>query len=968
MELELSINGVITSQEVAPNETLLPLLRRAGCASVKAGCETGDCGACTVLVDGVPRPSCVMLAAQAGGCTLTTVEELENRHTLHPLQQAFIDVGAVQCGFCAPGMLLAAYALLQRNPAPTEDEVRDALSGNLCRCSGYARPVQAVLRAAAAMRGEHVEPLDVKVVKPEEKHVAAAGSKAMPMLRLPSTMTSGGSTARLPALVRGIIDAPMRVVGKSLPDIDARKLVTGKPVFAADIHPHGMLYAGMLTSPHAHARIRSIDVSQAKALSGVHAVLTYQDLPHTPYAITGRSPLEEGVRDCFSLDAVVRYVGDRVAVVAAETPELVQEALSLITVEYEVLPAVLDLRQATEQNAPAIHQETEAVGIFDAKRNIAARKRSERGEVERGFAEADLVVEGEYIVPLAQQAALEKHTVVTYFDESDNLIVRTNSQAPQHVRRVLASLLSVPSRRIRIVQPEVGGGAGAKSGVMLEDLCALLTMATDRPVLLTHTRQQEFARGGTRAQYILRLKTGVKRDGTILANQMVLLVNTGAHATHPLIGYNDAMDSALNLYPCSNIRFVAEVLYTNQPPVCVYQGYGALQEFFALESHMDEIARRLNIDALELRRKNWIKVGDEYPLAHGSAVSSVLESCGLAECVRIVEEQLQWKERRGATGSGRMRRGIGLALAQHGHPLASPLTGGAIIKLNEDGSFDVFTSANDAGNDIATMLAQVVAEILGTQPETIIMHTTGIESITFDAEATPADSLYVSGEAVMKAAEQVRRQILSMAGRMLNVLPETLKLDSGLITATDGQRVTIQEVATNSLYVESRYIMASVSAKVQNVPTAFAVQGVEVEVDSETGVVRVLKAVSAVDAGRVLNPLLMERQIQSGVSLGLNSGLCEELLYDQKGTLLTTGFQDYHIYNTLDMPALQTYLVETSNHVGPFGAKSVAEIVLYGAAPALANAIADALGIRLSQLPLTPERVLRAIHAQAAKR
>jgi putative selenate reductase molybdopterin-binding subunit len=416
------------------------------------------------------------------------------------------------------------------------------------------------------------------------------------------------------------------------------------------------------------------------------------------------------------------------------------------------------------------------------------------------------------------------------------------------------------------------------------------------------------------------------------------------------------------------MRFVAEVLYTNLPPVGAYQGYGAFQEFFALESHMDEIARRLNIDALELRRKNWIKVGDEYPLAHGSAVSSVLECSGLAECARIVEEQLDWKERRGAAGSGRMRRGVGLALALHGHPLASPLTSGAIIKLNEDGSFDVFTSANDAGNDVATMLAQVVAEILGTQTETIIMHTSGAESVSFDAEATPADIFYTSGEAVMKAAEQVRRQILAMAGRMLNVLPESLKLDSGLIMTSNGQQVTIQQVATNSLYVESRYIMSAVSAKVQNMPTSFAAQGVEVEVDTETGMVRVLKAVNAVDVGRALNPLLLERQIQGGMVQGLSSGLCEELLYDQKGALLTSSFQDYHIYNTLDMPKLQTYLVETTNPVGLFGAKSVAEISLYGAVPALANAIADALGIRLRQLPLTPERVLRAIHAQAAKR
>ncbi len=968
MELELSINGVITSQEIAPNETLLPLLRRTGCTSVKAGCETGECGACTVLVDGIARPSCTMLAAQAGGCTLTTVENLGSGRNLHPLQQAFIEAGATGCGFCTPGMLLAAHALLQSNASPDEQDVRDALSGNLCRCSGYEKPVQAVLRAAAMLRKQAVEQPKFNIIKQEEKRGPVASAKVAPMLRLPSMNVNTGGTAQLPALMRNLLETETQVIGKALPGIDAKKLVTGKPLFTADFQPRGMLYGGILTSPHAHAVIRNIDASQARALPGVHAVLIYPDLERIAYSSAQRSPLTADLRDCYSLDYLVRYVGDRVAAVAAETPEMVQQALSLITVEYDVLPAILDPRQAMEQGAPSLHPESESQGIFDAKRNIAARVRSERGDVDRGFSGSDLIVEGEYIVPLSQQASLEKHTVITYFDDNDDLVVRTNTQVPQHIRHVLAALLKASGSHIHVIQPETADSTSSKQAIVLEDLCTLLTMATNRPVLLAHSRQEEFVSGGVRAQYILRLKTGVKRDGTLIANQMVLLANTGAHGTHPLIGQNNAMGSALTLYPCPNMRFVAEVLYTNLPPVDAYQGYGAQQEFFALESHLDEIARQLNIDALELRRKNWMKVGDEYPLVSASAIPSTLESCGLVECAAIVAEKLNWQERRSAPGTDRIRRGVGLALSHSGHPLAEPHAGGALIKLNEDGSFDVFTNANDAGNDTATMLAQVAAEILGTQVETVLMHTSDSGTITFEASSTPADALYVSGEAVMKAAEQMRRQILAVAARKLNVRSEMLKLNEGVITAPDEQSVTIQQVAIHSLQVESRYIMATASSKVQQVPTTFAVQGIEVEVDSETGTIRILKAISAVDVGRPMNPLLIEREIQGGVLQGLSLSLCEELLYDQKGAVLTNSFQDYHIYTTLDMPESQIYLVETPATTHPFGAKLVAEAPLYGIAPALANAVADALAIRLHQLPLTPERVLRAIHTQPAKR
>ena len=957
----MNINGVMTSQDVAAGELLISLLRRTGCASVKSGCESGDCGACTVLVDGVPRPSCVMLALQAGGCALTTVEGIGSARHLHPLQQAFIEAGAAQCGFCTPGMLLSAYALLQRNPSPTEQEVRDALSGNLCRCSGYAKPVQAVLRAAALMREEPVGAPEFQVIKQDETQV-----KVQPE-------TSNATSGRLPALARrGLLTGSLRTVGKPLPDIDGTKFVTGKPVFTADAQPQGMLYGRVLTSPHAHAVIRNIDTSQARALSGVHAVLTYTDImTRTPYTSILHAPSAPAPRDRYILDYLMRYAGDRVAVVAAESPELAEEALQLIKVEYDVLPAVLDPRQAAEQRAPDIHPESESRGIFDAQHNIAARVRLERGDVERGFAESDRIIEGEYSLPISQQTTVEKHVVLTYFDEDDNLLVRTNTQVPGHVQHTLAELLRVPASRIKVVQSESGGDTATKQEIVLEDLCAFLTIATNRPVMLSHTRADEFVSGGARAPYIIRMKTGVKNDGTLVANQMVLLTSTGAYATHPLISQRQMMGSAMSLYPCAHMRYAAEVLYTNLPPAGAYQEHGAFQEVFAVESHMDEIARQLGMDVLELRRKNWISVGSAYPFArehsqHGPSVS-VVESCGLADCVRVVEEQLNWRSRREDKQDGPVRRGVGVALAMHGYDAAQAQTGGAIVKLNEDGTFDIFTGAIDAGSGTRTMLAQMAADILGVAVEHVFIHTSDPVTAGFNAGTTPTGTLYTSGEAVTKGADLMRRQVLTVAGRMLNAVPESLKLDSGSIIAAQGQRITLQQVAAHSIFEENRYLITTASAKMQYMPITFTAQGVEVEVDSETGMVRVLKVVSAVDAGRTINPLLTEAQVQGSAARGLSMALGEELLYDRQGHLLTTDLRDYHTATVLDMPESRVYLIETIEPTTPFGVKSVADVPCYGSAPALVNAVADALGVRIRQLPLTPERVLRAIHAHAAK-
>lgn len=951
MELELRINGVVESLDIAPNESLLTLLRQQGYHSVKHGCETGECGACTVLVDGIPRPSCVMLAAQAGGCTLTTVEHLGNARQLHPLQNAFVEVGAVQCGFCTPGMLLTAHALLQHNPQPDERTIRDALSGNLCRCTGYEKPVQAVLRASALMRGEAVKPLTYDSVQRHEEQVTNIAQNTGKFANVTGTM----------AAVKGDQQNghALHLVGKSLRGPTAVKLATGKAAFTEDITLRKSLHARILSSPHAHALIRSLDVSAARALPGVHAVLTYQDVPRNLYSSVERSTLAGGLRDQYCLDQTVRYVGDRVAVVAAETPEIAEQALRLIQVDYDVLPAIFDMRQALEQNTPQLHKEGE--GIAEAARNIAVRVRIERGEVEHAFAAADSIVEGEYVVHQTQAAPLENHTVVSYFDENDYLVIRTGAQNPHHVQRTVAQVLGIPARRIKVVKATTGGDFGAKQDVVLEDLCALLTIATNRPVTLAYGRQEELT-SRVRHVHIVRLKTGVKRDGTIIANQLSLLANTGAYGTHPLTNGSATIAEVLELYPCPDWRFAADVLYTNLPPAATTSGYEMAAVAFALESHMDEIAKHCTIDALALRRKNWVKAGNKRVFAKASGEAAQrIESCGLSQCLQVVEGRLQWREKRMRNGSGRFLRGVGAALSLY-MPDISGAASGAFIKLNEDGSFDLSVSNGD-DSDTQTMLTQMAAEILGVAMNEVALHIAETDSSPAEIGANSATTLYNSGGAVVRAAEQIRRQILTVAGRMLNALPEVLKIQEGTVIAPDKKSISIAQVAQYALRREQRQIMTTTTWKAQPPPTSFAAQGVEVEIDTETGRIRVLKAVQAVDVGQPINPILTEAQIQGNAAQALGAALFEEMLYDQKGYPLTRTLGDYHIHNALDMPQMYTTLIETSDSAVPFGTKTVSEVAFNGMAPALANAVANALGTRIHHLPLTPERVLRAIHA-----
>jgi putative selenate reductase molybdopterin-binding subunit len=569
-------------------------------------------------------------------------------------------------------------------------------------------------------------------------------------------------------------------------------------------------------------------------------------------------------------------------------------------------------------------------------------------------------------VPPVQQTPLESHIAITYWDENERLVVRSSTSVPYHVRRIIAPVIGLPPRRIRVVAPRVGGDFGAKQDVLIEDLCALLTIATHRPVRLEFTRAEELSSRARHAQ-IIRMKTGVKRDGTLVANSMMVLANTGAYGMHALSASRNTGVQTLPLYPCANLRFESQVVYTNQPPAGSFRGYGAPQGFFALESHLDEVARQLGMDALELRRKNWLKFSDKVPLVRefGASKEQIIQSSGLGECLRIVEEKVQWREKRGKGGTGRFRHGVGVALAMHGPAISGQEIAGASLTLNEDGSFYLLVGVVDSGIGSDTLLAQIAAEVLGVHVEDIVVHASDTDVVPF----TSATSAYASAGAVKKVAEQVREQLLEVAGQMLKSSPAQLLLQDRVIFAPNGQSVTISQIALHTLYVENqRQIMATASWLSQQASPAFAAQGAEVEVDTESGIVRIIKAISAIEAGCTLHPLLTEGQIEGGAAQALGYGISEELVYDARGALLTANLSDYRILNAPDMPVMETYIVQTEDPSGPFGAKDGADISVDVMAPAVANAVADALGVRLRQLPLTPERVLRVLRAQAQTR
>ncbi len=761
----------------------------------------------------------------------------------------------------------------------------------------------------------------------------------------------------------------LKTVGKSERRVDSVKLATGRGTFVDDIALPGLVHAKILHSPHAHARIKRIDAAQARAMPGVLCVLTHQDVPRVPYTTAGQGWPEPSPYDAVMLDNKVRFVGDRVAVVAAEDPELAQRACDAIKVDYEVLPALLDPEKSMAQDAPVVHDEADATGIKDAKRNLAAEIVAEVGSVAQGFAEAERVFEQTYRVPYVQQASIEPHITITWLDEDHRLMVRTSTQVPFHVRRIIAPLLGIPIRRIRVIKPRIGGGFGGKQEILLEDLCGMITLRTGRPCRLEYTREEELTAARTRHPQILTIKSGVKA-GRFTALELKVLENTGAYGTHALTVMSVTGNRALSLYRCPNVRYEARAVYTNLAVAGAFRGYGCPQGFFALESHVDEVALALGEDPLEFRKRNHVQEGDDQPIAAilgegREGHKQVIRSCGLPQAIQLGAKAIGWAKKR-KKADGPVRRGLGMAIVMQASGIPGVDMGAASIKMNEDGSFNLLLGATDIGTGADTMFCQIAAETLGVGVDKIVPYSSDTDMTPFDPGAYASSTTYISGRAVEKAATGVLQQILEVGGRLLKEDPKDLVAHGGKVCAKDGRAVAYEQVCLSSLYQENQFqIMATASHMSYDSPPPFAAVFAEVEVDTETGLVKVVKLVEAVDCGQVVNPSMAAGQVEGAAIQSLGYALYERMPVDGAGRMQFRSFRDYSIASAIDVPEIVTILVPTHEPTGPYGAKAIAEIPINGPAPAIANAVANAVGVRIRELPLTPDRVLAAL--QAAK-
>jgi probable selenate reductase molybdenum-binding subunit len=765
-------------------------------------------------------------------------------------------------------------------------------------------------------------------------------------------------------------------IGKNIGKIDAMALATGQPLFTDDISFPNTLHIKILYSPHAHAIIEDIDTSEAEKIPRVKLILTYKNTPQVLHTTAGQGWPEPSPYDTCMFNKKVRYVGDRVAAVAAETEEIAYEALKHIKVNYKKLPAVFDPEEAMKEGAPVIHDEEGISGVYNPKRNIVSHIEVKAGDIEKGFEESDVVVEDTFEMQYAQHCPIEPHATITYLDEYGRLVIRTSTQVPFHVRRIVAQVLEIPVQNIRVIKPRIGGGFGVKQEIILEEISAFVTLKTSRPARLVYTREEEFVSSRTRHPMKVTVKIGAKKNGIFNAIKMYALSNNGAYGTHGLTVTSNTGSKTLPLYnKAPNIEFIADVAYTNLPVAGAYRGYGATQGYAALEQVVDEIAEKLGMGPAEIRKINHIKVGETSPifkaLGEGrEGVTQYIQSEATDKLLELGTKEIGWYEKiRKPVEDATKVRGIGMALLMQGSGIPLIDMGAATIKLNEDGSFNVLYGGTDIGTGLDTVVAQIVSETLGVKPEQIIVYAADTDVTPFDKGAYASSGTFISGGAVYNAALKVREQILEVTKEIFGEFDtkDFILKDGFVISEKSGKKVSLSEIAYQTLYLKKQQqIMATNSFVSDSSPPPFAAHFIEIEVDKETGIITPIKYVAAVDCGVAINPELAKGQIIGSIVNGIGYALTEEYKFSQTGKLINSNFMEYRIPSSRDIPDIKTILVETYEPKGPYGAKSVAEININGPIPAIGNALYNALGIRIHKLPYTPEKVLEALKNKGA--
>ncbi len=861
---------------------------------VKKGCDSGDCGACTVHVDGVPVHSCLYPAQRAQGREITTIEGLApSADVRHPMQEAFLDAQGFQCGFCTAGMIMTAAALDQAQRA----DLPAALKGNLCRCTGY----RAIEDAIAGLTHAENRP-----------------------------------------------DGP--AIGRDVPATAGPQVVRGAARYTFDMAEDGplagLLHMKLARSPHAHARILDIDTRAALAVPGVHRILTHADAPARLYSTARHEVDAVDPNDTRLLDDVVRFVGQRVAAVVAESEGAAEEAIRRLAVRYEILPAILDPERAMDAGAVVIHPKDAATTrIADPARNLVGEVHGDIGDIEAGFAAAAAVHEGTYHSQRTQHTPLETHGCLGWLDADGQLVIRSSTQVPFLTRRALCGLFDLPPDKVRVYAARLGGGFGGKQEMITEDIVALAVLATGRPVKLEFTREEQFSATTTRHPMRVHVKIGADAEGLLTAFQLDVLSDTGAYGNHGPAVLHHACNEVIGMYRCPNKKVDGHVVYTNTLPAGAFRGYGSAQTGFAIESAMDELARGLGLDPFAFRAKNMIGKGDAIIAVDLDPDGMLVDSFGLDQCLDLVADALRTGN--GATPPEGWLVGEGMAMSACETIPPGGHHADVRARLMPDATYQFVVGTAEFGNGTTTVHTQIAATVLKTDPARISILQSDTAHGGHDTGAYGSAGSVVAGQATLHAATALREAILAKAAQSTGDATGGWDLNGDEVVS-GARRLPLAGFAPLEGAGSCDGLRRSVS---------FNVQGFRVAVDRKTGAIRILQSAHAADAGRVINPMQCRGQIEGGIAQALGAALYEEIAIDEAGVVQTAAFRSYHIPSFADVPRTEVFFAQTEDRNGPFGAKSMSEAPFNPVAAALANAVRDATGVRFTRLPLAADRI-----------
>ncbi|OAT66437.1 aldehyde oxidase [Mycobacteroides immunogenum] len=899
----MKVNGQIIDTSPRPGQCLRTFLREHGHSEVKKGCDAGDCGACTVLVDGASQHSCIVPAHRVTDAEILTVRGLGDECDLHAMQRGFIEHAGFQCGFCTAGMVLTAATL---TPEQTGD-LDNALKGNLCRCTGY-RPIRAAICGA--------EP------------------------------------------PQGAVSAPA-----------AARVVTGTEPYTMDQLPAGVGHIAVLGSPHPSARITRLDTERARALPGVRAVLCYRDDPGIAFSTARHHERADDPDDTMIFDRVLRFAGQRVAAVVADSPTIAHRALEYIDVEYEVLPAVFDPELALRPGAHLVHGDKgPGARIADAAHNLVAEVHGEVGDIAAALAQAresGAVVSGSWQTARVQHVHLETHGAVGWQDERGRYVLRTSSQVPFLVRDELCHVFGLERDQVRVFAPRVGGGFGAKQEMLTEDLVLLAVRATGAPAVYEFTRGDQFTIAPCRHPMRVNVTAAAGTDGVLTALAIDVLSDAGAYGNHSVGVMFHGCNESMAQYRCANKRVDARAVYTNNIPSGAFRGYGLGQVLFGIESALDELARDLGIDPFEFRRRNAIVPGDHFVSWEVEEDDLEFGSYGLDQCLDLAQNALadgaSDPARNGSALPVGWKVGEGTAMAMIATVPPRGHVADARAELDERGRYRISVGSAEFGNGTTTVHAQLAAAVLGCAPAQIDIHQADTDEVGHDTGAFGSAGTTVAGLAVHRAAEMLRDKIVRCAAAKLAVPRARCVLER------DGVRIGGDLLSLADIARSASEPLAAIGRH-EGTPrsVAFNVHAFRVGVHPATGTVRILQSVQTADAGVVINPQQCRGQVEGGVAQAIGSALYEEIVV-RDGLVTTTALRDYHIPRLVDLPDTEVYFADTYDTLGPRGAKSMSESPYNPVAPALANAIRDAVGVRMYRLPMNAARVWQAINEPGAR-